>query len=102
MPYLTYSSGMKMRLAFSTIAFLLNEVLILDEVFSVGDKEFSQRSKKRILEIREKGNTIVNVTHNLNQVKGYCNKLILLNDGKIEKEILGLNDVSKFIEMYEI
>ena len=44
MPYLTYSSGMKMRLAFSTIAFLLNEVLILDEVFSVGDMEFSKRS----------------------------------------------------------
>ena len=98
MPYLTYSSGMKMRLAFSIIAFLLNDVLILDEVFSVGDVEFAEKSKKKILEIRERGNTIVNVTHNLNQIKGYCNKLILLNKGKVDQEIFGLNEVTKFIE----
>ena len=98
MPYLTYSSGMKMRLAFSIIAFLLNDVLILDEVFSVGDTEFAKKSKEKILEIRERGNTIVTVTHNLNQVKGYCNKLILLDKGKVKQEILGFSDVNKFIE----
>ena len=100
MPYLTYSSGMKMRLAFSIIAFLLNDVLILDEVFSVGDAEFSEKSKKKILEIREKGHSIVNVTHHLNQVKGYCNKLVLLDKGKIDQEILGYKNVTKYIENY--
>lgn len=100
MPYLTYSSGMKMRLAFSVIAFLLNDVLILDEVFAVGDFEFAKKSKKRISEIREMGNSIVNVTHNLNQVKGYCNKLVLVDKGKVDEEILGLDNVSKYIEKY--
>jgi len=100
MPYLTYSSGMKMRLAFSIMAFLLNDVLVLDEVFSVGDAEFAEKSKKKILEIREKGHSIVNVTHNLNQVKGYCNKLVLLNKGKIYQEILGYKNVTKYIENY--
>ena len=98
MPYLTYSSGMKMRLAFSIISHLLNDVLILDEVFAVGDKDFSIKSKKKILEVREKGNTIVNVTHNLSQIKDYCNKLIILDKGVVEKEIIGYKEVSKFIE----
>lgn len=100
MPYLTYSSGMKMRLAFSIIAFLLNDVLVLDEVFSVGDSEFAEKSKKKILEIRENGNSVINVTHNLNQVKGYCNKLVLLNKGKIDQIILGYENVTKYIDKY--
>ena len=100
MPYLTYSSGMKMRLAFSIIAFLLNDVLVLDEVFSVGDNEFAEKSKKKILEIRENGNSVINVTHNLNQVKGYCNKLVLLNKGKIDQIILGYENVTKYIDKY--
>ena len=100
MPYLTYSSGMKMRLAFSIIAFLLNDILILDEVFSVGDTEFAEKSKRKISEIREKGNSIINVTHNLNQIKGYCNKLVLLDEGKIQHEILGYKNVTKYIDNY--
>ena len=98
MPYLTYSSGMKMRLAFSIISHLLNDVLILDEVFSVGDKEFANKCKKKIHEIREKGNTIVNVTHNLLQIKDYCNRLIILEKGKVMSEIIGFNEVSKYID----
>ncbi len=82
-PVKNYSSGMKSRLGFSIATVVEPDILILDEVFAVGDAKFRKKSEKRIKAMFEKGVTVLFVSHNIEQVKNICNKAILLEKGTL-------------------
>ncbi len=82
-PLRTYSTGMKARLAFSTAISLDPDILFVDEALSVGDVKFNRKCFNTINEFREKGRTILLVSHDLNVVSSFCDKTILLNEGQI-------------------
>lgn len=83
-PVKRYSSGMKVRLAFSVAAHLDPEVLIIDEVLAVGDAEFQKKCLGKMQSISSKeGRTVLFVSHNLSAVQTLCNKTIVLADGRI-------------------
>ncbi|HEY8401176.1 MAG TPA: ABC transporter ATP-binding protein [Cytophagaceae bacterium] len=92
-----YSSGMMARLAFSIAVAVDPEILIIDEVLSVGDMGFQQKCAARIQEIKEKGSTIIFVSHNHHEVVKMCNRAAYLKDGVIEK----VGDVKEVAEIYE-
>ena len=81
-PFKHLSSGMKSRLAFSVASFVDPEILILDEVLSVGDGAFRMKSEKRMREIINGGATTILVSHSLEQVRTMCNKVLWLHKGK--------------------
>jgi len=83
---LTYSSGMKMRLAFSIAIFSQPQVLIVDEALSVGDAHFSAKCTRALKERKEQNMSIIYVSHDLNSLKLLCDRVILLNHGKVAKE----------------
>jgi len=83
-PLKNYSSGMFVRLAFSIVANLEPDIVLIDEVFAVGDEPFQQKSFEKILRFKEKGSTLLIVSHDLNTIARLCNKVIVLDDGKIE------------------
>ena len=82
-PLKNYSSGMKARLGFAIATAVEPEVLILDEVLSVGDAKFRAKSEKKVRSMFDKGVTVLFVSHSVEQVKSICNKAILLEHGKI-------------------
>jgi ABC-2 type transport system ATP-binding protein len=82
-PIKNYSSGMKARLGFSIATVVEPDILILDEVLSVGDAKFRKKSEKKIKEMFDKGVTVLFVSHSLPQVRRLCDKAILLEHGKI-------------------
>uniref|UniRef100_A0A7V6CDH7 ABC transporter ATP-binding protein n=1 Tax=Thermodesulfobacterium geofontis TaxID=1295609 RepID=A0A7V6CDH7_9BACT len=85
-PIRTYSSGMVARLAFSVIAHLDPDILLIDEVLAVGDIEFQKKSFNKILEFKQKGITMVLVSHDLENIKKLCDRAIWLEDGKIKMD----------------
>ena len=85
-PIRIYSSGMIARLAFSVIALLDPEILLIDEVLAVGDIEFQKKSYNKILEFKQKKITIVLVSHSLENIKRLCDRAIWLEDGKIKMD----------------
>lgn len=78
-----FSSGMYARLAFSTAIQVDPEILIVDEVLSVGDVAFQEKCFKTFSSFKKQGKTIVFVTHNLSQITKLCDRAILLNNGKL-------------------
>ncbi|MGB7933475.1 MAG: ABC transporter ATP-binding protein [Gammaproteobacteria bacterium] len=83
MPVKHYSSGMKARLAFSIATSVETDILLLDEVLSVGDKSFQKKCETRIRKIQKSGVTILYVTHTLEDISKICSRAIWLADGKI-------------------
>lgn len=84
-PVKHYSSGMQTRLAFSVAAFLDPEILLIDEVLSVGDAEFQKKSLGKMEEIaKEEGRTILFVSHSMAAIENLCDRAILLEDGRIK------------------
>ena len=81
-PVSTYSSGMLMRLAFSIMVMAKPDVLLIDEILSVGDFTFRQKCLSRIREMREHA-AIILVSHSMEQIKLFCNHVILLNKGRV-------------------
>jgi len=81
-PVKHYSSGMTMRLAFATAINVEPEVLLIDEVFSVGDMAFAHKCVRKFRQLQAKGVTIVLVTHDMIAVKSFCNRALLLDRGK--------------------
>lgn len=82
-PVKNYSSGMRARLGFSIATAVEPDILILDEVLSVGDAKFRIKSEAKIKSMFEKGVTVLFVSHNTDQVRRLCNKAILLEKGRI-------------------
>ena len=85
-PVRTYSSGMYMRLAFSVAINVDADILLIDEILAVGDSNFQAKCFDKLREIKEKGTTIVIVSHSLGQIEQICEKSIWIHNGKIEKE----------------
>lgn len=82
-PLKNYSSGMRARLGFAIATIADPDILILDEVLSVGDAKFRKKSEKKIMEMFERGVTVLFVSHSLEQVQRLCNKAILLKKGRL-------------------
>ena len=97
MPIRNYSSGMVMRLAFSIATTVNPEVLIVDEILAVGDKDFQEKSKLRMLEMMTGGTTVLFVSHNMSQIKELCNRVIWLEMGKIRE----IGSADHIAEIYE-
>ncbi len=83
MPLKTYSSGMMMRLAFSVATIVQPEILIVDEILAVGDEAFQRKSRAKMLELMGGGTTVLYVSHNLDQIRELCNRVIWLDHGKV-------------------
>ena len=83
-PVRTYSSGMYMRLGFAVAAHIDADVLLLDEVFAVGDEEFQRKCFAKIFEYKQRGGTIVFVSHDAASVERLCQRAVLLRDGRVE------------------
>lgn len=84
-PVKNYSSGMYARLGFSIATCIRPDILIVDEILSVGDYRFQEKSQQRIKDMMNNGTTIILVSHTIEQVKELCNKVIWLDKGKIRK-----------------
>lgn len=85
-PVRTYSSGMYMRLAFSVAINVDAEVLLIDEILAVGDANFQEKCFKKMKEIKDKGTTIVIVSHSLGQIEAICDRTIWIEKGLIKAE----------------
>ena len=85
-PVKRYSSGMYVRLAFAVAAHLEPEILLVDEVLSVGDAEFQKKSLGKMSEVAKEGRTILFVSHNMAAVQGLCHRTIWLRDGMIVQD----------------
>ena len=96
-PIKNYSSGMKARLGFSIATMVEPEILVLDEVLSVGDAKFRKKSQDRIMSLFDRGITVLYVSHSVGQVKSLCNKAIWLEKGKIIMQ----GDVEEVCTAYE-
>ncbi len=97
-PFKQLSSGMKSRLAFSIASMVRPDILILDEVLSVGDGAFRKKSEAKMKEIINGGATTILVSHSLNQVRSMCSKILWLHKGK---QINFGSDVQKICDDYQ-
>lgn len=82
-PIKNYSSGMKARLAFAVSVNIDPDILILDEVLSVGDAAFKEKSFEKIKEFFDNGKTILFVSHGMESIKSLCNRAIVIDKGKL-------------------
>ncbi|MCI8479258.1 MAG: ABC transporter ATP-binding protein [Oscillospiraceae bacterium] len=85
-PIRNYSSGMLARLAFSIATVVKPEILIVDEILSVGDAQFQEKSKKRMLELMGGGTTVLFVSHSIKQVQEMCSHVIWLENGGVKMQ----------------
>ena len=83
MPVKRYSSGMRMRLAFSVAAHLKRDVFLLDEVLMVGDHEFQERCRGRLRELANDGRTVVIVSHGDDYLEQFCSRALLIDGGRL-------------------
>ena len=93
-PIRNYSSGMLARLAFSIAAVVKPEILIVDEILAVGDAQFQEKSKRRMMELMGGGTTVLLVSHDIEQVKELCRRVVWLEHGRVReigeaKEVCG-------------
>ncbi|MGZ8781054.1 MAG: ABC transporter ATP-binding protein [Thermoanaerobaculia bacterium] len=95
-PVKTYSSGMYVRLGFAVAVHVDPDVLIIDEVLSVGDEEFSARCVAKIQEMKYRGVTLVFVTHQLDQVRTLCDRALWLDHGQLE----AIGDPMRVVDAY--
>jgi len=96
-PIKQYSSGMQTRLAFAVATEVDPDILILDEILAVGDAAFQQKCFARIENFRRAGKTILFVSHNMNQITEYCDRVIMLDRGKIVSD----GSAAEVVETYK-
>ena len=95
-PLRTYSAGMRARLGFSIASAVNPEILLIDEVLSVGDQEFRERSMNKILEMVEGSRTVVIVSHNFNIMKKICSRLVMIDKGMVK----AIGDPEHVVDVY--
>ncbi len=83
LPLYMYSSGMSARLGFALAIFAEHDILIVDEVFAVGDKMFREKSSQKMQELFKSGKSIIFASHSDEQIKQFCNRAIFIDDSKI-------------------
>ena len=98
MPIRNYSSGMLARLAFSVAAVVNPEILIVDEILSVGDAAFQEKSHKRMIELMGGGTTVLFVSHRLKEIREMCGKVVWLDHGRIKM----FGNAKQVCDAYEI
>ncbi len=96
-PLKNYSSGMKARLGFAIATIVEPDMLILDEVLSVGDAKFKKKSENKLMSLLDKNVTVLFVSHNTEQVRKLCNKAIILEKGKM----IASGDVKEVAAKYD-
>ena len=92
-----YSSGMRVRLAYSIAIQVEFDILLLDEVLAVGDQEFQERCFESLNEIRNEGKTIVFVSHDLDAVRDHCDRVLLLEGGAVT----AFGETTSVLESYD-
>lgn len=95
-PVKNFSSGMTAKLAFSIATIVNPEILIVDEILSVGDIKFQEKSKKKMMEMIKGGTTVLYVSHSLQSIKELCTKVVWLEHGKVVK----MGDTNKICDDY--
>ena len=85
-PLRTYSSGMRARLAFSIATIRTPEILLIDEALAVGDRDFREKSLARVREMQQEAGTIVMVTHNLDEIRTSCTRVLWLDQGQVRAD----------------
>lgn len=85
MPLRNYSSGMIARLAFSVATVVVPEVLIVDEVLAVGDADFQEKSRRRMMELMSGGTTVLFVSHQIKQIRDMCNRVAWIEHGELQE-----------------
>jgi lipopolysaccharide transport system ATP-binding protein len=97
-PVKRYSSGMQMRLAFSVAAHLEPEVLLVDEVLSVGDADFRRKSLGKMREATKSGRTVLTASHNMASIQNLCDRAILLERGRIVMADIADKVVAEYLQ----
>lgn len=97
-PIRNYSSGMLARLAFSVASMVQPEILIVDEILSVGDAAFQEKSRARMMELMSGGTTVLFVSHSLAQIREMCSRVVWLEHGGVRM----LGDVDEVCNAYGI
>jgi len=92
-----FSAGMQMRLAFATAMQVKPDILVLDEVFAVGDLDFQTKCYEAILSFKKQGKSIIFVSHDMNAIKEHCDRVLFLNKGKVES----IGEPNEIIKLYE-
>ena len=95
-PIKNFSSGMTAKLAFSIATIVNPEVLIVDEILSVGDIKFQEKSKNKMLDMIKGGTTVLYVSHSLESIKQLCDKVVWIEHGEIVK----MGEAKKICEEY--
>ena len=85
-PLRTFSSGMVARLAFSTATSEVSDVILVDEILSVGDASFREKSRRRMLELIDSGAAVILVSHDMSAIRDLATRAIWLEDGKVKME----------------
>ena len=99
-PVKVYSSGMYVRLAFSVAVHVDPELLLVDEVLAVGDEAFQRKCMERIKQFQREGRTIVFVTHGLDQVRQLCDRVIMLESGRVVVDGSPVEALRRFRDQY--
>ncbi len=95
-PVRTYSSGMKARLGFSISAHICPDILLIDEVFAVGDASFGRKSRSKITELIQGGSTVVIVSHDVQAIQSLCSRAYFMSKG----EVCSTGDLNEAVSMY--
>ncbi|SFF71065.1 ABC-2 type transport system ATP-binding protein [Planifilum fulgidum] len=96
-PVKFYSSGMKARLGFSIAIHIDADIILIDEVLAVGDKDFKKKCYAKMQELRDSGKTLVIVSHSLSPLKKICNRGMILEKGQIKD----IGDIETILEKYQ-
>ncbi|MBQ5950885.1 MAG: ABC transporter ATP-binding protein [Lachnospiraceae bacterium] len=97
MPIRNYSSGMLMRLAFSIATVVDPEIMIVDEILAVGDADFQEKSKARMLEMMSGGTTVLFVSHSIAQIEEMCSRVVWLDHGRVKM----IGDAGEVCDAYQ-
>ena len=98
LPMYTYSSGMKSRLTFSVAACIRPDLLLLDEVFSVGDAHFKAKSKERMKQMISSNNSVIMISHDTNAIEEHCENALWLHLGEVKMEGASKDVMKEYLE----